>query len=385
MIRLGHTREFPPRFQYESFEIHSKKDGGTSMERCGRIFFFEMEKWGIDFLHKREVGGDYAILDEPLEVNNVARASEADVVSIFIYSQVDRQILEALPRVKLIATRSTGHDHIDLSACAKRGITVSNVPRYGENTVAEHAFGLILALSRKIYQGALRTARLDFRSEGLRGFDLKGKTLGVVGAGAIGLHLIRMAKGFGMEVVASDAQPQRLLAEVLGFRYVPIEQLLAVSDVISIHIPLTSQTHHLIDAEAFGLMKRGAILINTARGEIVDTKALVNALNDGQLAGAGLDVLEGEETIKEEAELLAETLPPEKARQVVQSYALLNRDNVIITPHTAFYSREAEERIMETTVENIRSFCEGSPQNTVSLPLIRAALRRPSAGNRKAS
>jgi D-lactate dehydrogenase len=338
------------------------------MESCGKVVFFEMEDWARDFLRGKNLKGEIGVFREPLDVGNVTWADGADVLSVFIYSRVSRPVLDALPRLKLVATRSTGYDHIDLVACAERGIAVANVPRYGENTVAEHAFGLILALSRKIYQGALRTARLDFHTEGLRGLDLKGKTLGVVGAGAIGLHLIRMAKGFGMEVVAFDARPQTILAEVLGFRYAPLDELLAVSDVVSLHIPLMPGTHHLMDEAAFRRMKRGSILINTARGGIVDTRALVAALNEGILAGAGLDVLEGEETIKEEAQLLSETLPAEKLRTIVGSYALLNRDNVIITPHVGFYSREAEERIMETTIENIRSFCAGEARNAVSPP-----------------
>jgi D-lactate dehydrogenase len=338
------------------------------MESCGKVVFFELEDWAAEFLRTRELTGDVTTVREPLGPATIDRAAGADIISVFIYSAVTREALAALPRVKLVTTRSTGFEHIDLDACAERGITVCNVPRYGENTVAEHAFGLILALSRKIYQGALRTARLDFRSEGLRGFDLKGKTLGVVGAGAIGLHLIRMAKGFGMEVVAFDARPQPLLSEVLGFRYLSLDELLPISDVVSLHLPLMPQTHHIIGADAFRRMKKGAILINTARGGIVDTLALVAALNEGRIAGAGLDVLEGEEAIREEAQLLGGSLPLEKMQKVLQSYALLNRDNVLITPHVGFYSREAEERIMETTVENIRHFCAGTAPNTVRLP-----------------
>ncbi len=207
---------------------------------------------------------------------------------------------------------------------------------------------------------------MDFSTEGLRGFDLKGKTLGVVGAGAIGMHVIRIGKGFGMDVLAFDARPQQLLAEVLGYRYVSLNELLSTSDVISLHVPLIPETHHLINHETIKQIKHGAILINTARGAIVETSALVSALNSGIIAGAGLDVLEGEETIKEEAQLLAESIPVEKLRTMVQNYALLHRDNVIITPHIGFYSIEAEERIMETTVDNIRKFRESHPINVVN-------------------
>jgi D-lactate dehydrogenase len=208
---------------------------------------------------------------------------------------------------------------------------------------------------------------MDFSTTGLRGFDLKGKTLGVVGAGAIGMHVIRIGKGFGMDVLAYDTKEQQLLAEVLGYRYVSLEELLSKSDVISLHVPLLPSTYHLINDDTIKFIKRGAILINTARGAIIDTGALVTALNEGIIAGVGLDVLEGEETIKEEAQLLAETIPVEKLRTMVQNYALLHRDNVIITPHIGFYSIEAEERIMDTTVSNIRAFREGNPENVVNL------------------
>jgi D-lactate dehydrogenase len=333
----------------------------------GKAVFFEMEEWGIDYLKRRDLIDRVDMFREPLHERSIALAPDAEIISVFIYSEVTREVIDAMPNLRMIATRSTGYDHIDMNACAERGIIVSNVPRYGENTVAEHAFGLILALSRKIYQAVLKTSRMDFSTTGLRGFDLKGKTLGVVGAGAIGMHVIRIGKGFGMDVLAYDTKEQQLLAEVLGYRYVSLEELLSKSDVISLHVPLLPSTYHLINDDTIKFIKRGAILINTARGAIIDTGALVTALNEGIIAGVGLDVLEGEETIKEEAQLLAETIPVEKLRTMVQNYALLHRDNVIITPHIGFYSIEAEERIMDTTVSNIRAFREGNPENVVNL------------------
>lgn len=325
-----------------------------------------MEDWGMSYLNRHSLLDHVDAFPEPLDVTSLAIARDAEVVSVFIYSEVTREVIGSMPNLKLICTRSTGYDHIDVTACSERGIIVCNVPRYGENTVAEHAFGLILSLSRKIYEAVIRTSRMDFSTEGLQGFDLKGKTLGVVGAGAIGMHVIRIGKGFGMNVLAYDSKEQHLLAEVLGYRYVSLEELLAQSDVISLHVPLIPQTHHLINHETIKLIKRGAILINTARGAIIDTSALVTALNEGIISGAGLDVLEGEETIKEEAQLLAESLPVEKLRTMVQNYALLHRENVIITPHIGFYSHEAEERIMETTLDNIKAFEAGNPQNVVN-------------------
>ncbi len=341
------------------------------MAEYGVAALFEMEEWGVDFLKRRELIDRVDIFREPLHMRSIALAPDAEIVSVFIHSEVTEEIIEAMPKLKMITTRSTGYDHVDLEACAKRGIIVSNVPRYGENTVAEHAFGLILSLSRKIYHAYLRTSRLDFSTAGLRGFDIRGKTLGVIGAGAIGMHVIRIAKGFGMNVLAYDGREQPLLAEVLGYKYVSLEQLLGESDVISIHVPLIPQTHHMINHETIRMIKPGAILINTARGAVVETSALVTALNEGIIAGAGLDVLEGEETIAEEAQLMtSDSIPVEKLRTMVQNYALLHRDNVIITPHIGFYSIEAEERIMETTVENVRAFRNGTPINVVSPPEV---------------
>lgn len=328
---------------------------------------FEVDEWAREYIEARGFH-HYKIemVREALDETKIDRASDADAVSVFIYSILNKAVIEKLKNVKLICTRSTGYDHIDISECRECGITVCNVPRYGENTVAEHAFALILALSRKIKAAIIRTNQLNFDTEGLRGFDLKDKTLGVIGAGAIGLHAIRIGRGFGMNVLACDAFPHSILAEVLGFEYVPIERVLGESDVISIHVPLLESTHHLINKQSVRQIKPGAILINTSRGGVVETEAIVLGLDEGILWGVGLDVLEGEETIKEEAQLLSETIPVEKLRAVVRSYALLHRDNVIITPHVAFYSVEAEHRIIDTTLNNIDGFLRGEPQNVVN-------------------
>lgn len=253
-----------------------------------------------------------------------------------------------------------------MKECRKRGIVISNVPYYGENTVAEHTFGLILSLSRKIYKAVFRTSRLDFSIEGLRGFDLKDKTIGVVGAGRIGLHVVRIAKGFGMNVLVYDVRHETLLAEVLGFTYVPLEELLSKSDVITLHVPLIPATHHLINSDNIKLAKRGSLLINTARGSIVETEALIWALDQGILAGAGVDVFEGEESVKEETALLVHRLPSDKLREILLSYNLLHRDNVVVTPHIAFYSEEALHRILVTTEENILDFLQGTTINAIA-------------------
>jgi len=311
---------------------------------------------------------DLGFIAEPLKAESAGQAGDADVVSVFIRSRVDRPALEQLPQARLITTRSTGYDHIDLEACVARGITVTNVPHYGEKTVAEHTFGLILALSRRLRQAYERTRRGAFSLAGLEGVDLRDRTLGVVGAGSIGLHVIRIGRAFGMKVLANDAQPHSILAEVLGFRYVPLETLLRESDVVTLHAPLLPETHHLMDRSRFALMKRGSLLINTARGSLVDSEALLWALDQGILAGAGLDVIEGEDILAEERYMFRTPDSEVQLLQILRGHALLARDDVIITPHIGWYSRESRERILETTIESIRAFRAGRPVNQVVAP-----------------
>ena len=330
-----------------------------------RIAFFEVEDWEEEYLKGKLNGHQLKFSNEKLSLENAAQIKDFDAISVFIYSKIDEQIIQAIPNLKLITTRSTGFDHIDLEVCKKQGITVCNVPSYGENTVAEHTFALILALSRNICKACIRRFEQDFSIEGLEGFDLKGKTIGVIGTGQIGLHVIRIAKGFGMNVVAYDVHQNKLLSEVLGFEYVSLENLLARSDVITLHVPYMKATHHLMNKDTFKLVKKGAILINTARGSIVDTEALIDALDKKILAGAGLDVFEGEEVIKEEKQLLYDPKNLEVLASLVKDHILLSKDNVVFTPHIAFYSKEALERILETTVENIAAFVSGKPQNVV--------------------
>ena len=303
---------------------------------------------------------------DPLTEETLDLAAGADVLSVFIYSPLTAALLRRLPRLRLIATRSTGFDHIDLASCRTRRIAVANVPSYGENTVAEHTFALILALSRNIHKAYVKTIKGDFSLEGLQGFDLKGKALGVVGGGHIGLHVIKMARGFGMEVLVSDVRKNVFLSEVLDFRYVPLETLLRRADIVSLHVPYMPSTRHLMNRTTFRLMKRGALFINTARGGLVDTDALVWALDEGIVGGAGLDVLEGEELVKEERQLLSKDFSKEKLATALRNHILLHRENVVITPHIAFDSKEALQRILETTASNIISFLRGAPVNLVA-------------------
>lgn len=330
------------------------------------IHFFEVSPGEQAFLKTyKPIGAAVRLHTEPIEKINLALLRQAEVISPFVWSHISSDVLKKLPKLKLIATRSTGYDHIDLQTCKKRGIAVANVPFYGENTVAEHTFALILALSRKVHQAYFRTIKGDFSLEGLQGFDLKDKTLGIIGTGHIGIHAIRMAKGFGMNVLAYDVVKNNFLAETLGFSYVTFDQLLQKSDIISLHAPYRKETHHMINKGNIKKIKKGAILINTARGALVETEALALALDQGILSGAGLDVLEGEELIKEERQILSKEYPVDHLKTLLQNHILLNRENVVITPHIAFNSREAFHRILETTVNNINAFRSGKPENLV--------------------
>lgn len=299
------------------------------------------------------------------EILSEGAFGDVEVLMPFIHSEVGRDQLEAMPKLRFIATRSTGYDHIDLEAASERGIPVSNVPAYGENTVAEHTFALLLSLSRKVHHAWTRTQRGDYALEGLRGFDLYGKTLGVIGAGAIGLHVIRIAKGFGMKVLAYDVNQNQLLADVMDFGYADLDELLGKSDIVTLHAPAIPATHHLINKETLSQMKQGALLINTARGSLVDTAALAEALDEGHLGGAGLDVFEGEELVQHEDDLLYQAGAEDKLKLLVRAHALQRRPDVVITPHIGFNSKEAMLRILDTTAENVHAFLDGEPKNLI--------------------
>ena len=333
------------------------------------VVFLEVEAWEEDILKRlcppawrARYYADEADRIDPGEI------VDAQIISVFIYSNLDTSLLRQLPSLRMIATRSTGYDHIDMAFCRERNIVVSNVPSYGANTVAEHTFALLLSLSRNIYQARERTLRNDFSFHGLQGFDLMGKVLGVIGTGQIGQHVIRIAKGFEMQVLAYDPHQDAAASARLGFEYVDFDILLARCDVISLHCPLTAETQHLIGKPAFMKMKKGVTLINTARGGLIDTAALLWTLDAGIVAGAGLDVLEEEEAVREERELLSGRFDGAKLQAVLRNHALAKHEQVIITPHIAFNSREAVERILQTTVENISAYLAAAPSNVVTAP-----------------
>ena len=332
-----------------------------------KIVAFEIEAWERDAFGELSDDHTLILLETKLTAANAKDYADADVISTFIFSNLDQNVLEQFDDLKLIATRSTGFDHIAVDYCQEKGITICNVPSYGDSTVAEHVFGLLLAISHNIVEAADRTRRGDFSLTGLRGFDLQGKTLGVIGTGSIGQCVIKIANGFGMKVIGYDVQPDEKLAKALDFEYTEMDDLLAQSDVLTLHVPANRHTYHLISDDEFAKMKEGVVLINTARGSVVHIQALARALADGKVAAAGLDVLPDEPTIREEYELLHSFFREKHDLEtLLAGHILLRLRNVIITPHNAFYTQEAIGRITETTIMNIRAFAAGKAINVVN-------------------
>lgn len=331
-----------------------------------KIGFFEAEGWEEEALKAAFPNEELVLLKERLSEDSLPERKDFDAISIFVGSQITDKVLAQFPNLKFLTTRSVGFDHIDTKAAAARGVTVAYVPGYGDNTVAEYAFGLLLALTRNLYRAIDRIKETEeFSFDGLRGVDIKGKTMGIIGTGRIGKESIKIAKGFGMEVIAYDPFPDNAAAQALGFTYVPLADLLARADAVSIHAPLTDSTHHLLNKANLMQMKRGAFLVNTARGGIVETDGLVAALEAGVLRGVALDVLEEEGEIKDELTFLTREHPMENFRTAVENHVLMKMPNVLITPHNAFNSQEALERILKTTIENIQGFTAGTPKNLV--------------------
>jgi len=335
-----------------------------------KIAFFGLNKEDQTMFSGAFGGSEVSFIEGKLDENSVEKAKDAEIISVFVDSVVNKIVIDSLPNLKYISTRSTGVDHIDYTYASTKGIKVSNVPGYGSHTVAEFTFGLILNLSRKII-GANNYVResSDFNYfPGMEGVDLAGKTLGIIGTGKIGKNVVKIARGFGMNVMAYDLHPDMSFAQENNFVYKTFNEVISGADILTLHAPYTKENHHLINKENIATMKKGVYLINTARGELIDTEALISGLQKGIIAGAGLDVLEGERELKEEIEIL---LSPEKAERfkdykiLLEDHELMKMPNVIITPHIAFYTREAVSEILKISLENIQGFLAGSLLNLV--------------------
>ena len=316
-----------------------------------KVAWFDAEDWEKKYIEEENTDLDITFFSDPLNDKTVAKAEDFDAVTVFVSSDIEQDVIDALD-AELICCRSTGFDHVDIESAEENGMTVCNVPAYGGTTVAEHTFGLILALSRKIHSAIKRVDEGEFDHSGLRGFDLKGKKLGVIGTGAIGKNVIRIANGFDMDVIAFDPAKDDEAAKELGYMYVSLEDLLEQSDIITLHCPLNAATRGLLGEEQLELMD-DSLLINTARGELLETEALLEALEDGSVRAAGLDVLEEECRIDEDIEVVKQQDKCDMEK-VLEGHMLMEREDVLITPHNAFNSVEAMHRIADTTLENLR-------------------------------
>lgn len=283
-----------------------------------------------------------------LTAGTAATAAGATAVCVFVNDRLDRDCLGLLAHngIRHIALRCAGFNNVDLAAAREFGLAVTRVPAYSPHAVAEHAVALVMTLNRRIHRAYARVREQNFSLAGLVGFDLHGKTCGIVGTGRIGRVTAEIFRGFGMRVVAHDPFPQDEWAAERGITYLSLPQLLAASDIVSLHLPLSPETHHLIDDESLALMKRGAMLVNTSRGKLIDTKAVIAALKTGQLGGLAIDVYEEEEGVFFE-DLSGQVLQDDELAR------LLTFPNVLVTAHQAFLTREALGEIARVTVTNL--------------------------------
>jgi D-lactate dehydrogenase len=321
-----------------------------------RTAFFSTKPYDRAFFETANARNEHELVyfEPRLTPQTAPLASGFAAVCAFVNDQLDAEVLQTLAEggTRMVALRSAGFNHVDLAAAERLGITVARVPAYSPYAVAEHAVALILALNRRTHRAFNRVREGNFALDGLLGFDLRGRTVGIVGTGKIGTVFARIMHGFGCRLLAADPYPNAE-CERLGVRYADFDELYAESDIVALHCPLTPETHHLIDADAFRRMKQGAMLINTSRGALVDTLAAIDALKSGKLGYLGLDVYE------EEADLFFEDLSDQVLHDDVFA-RLLTFPNVLITGHQGFFTEEALRRIAETTLGNLSAFESGA-------------------------
>jgi D-lactate dehydrogenase len=330
-----------------------------------KVAVFSAKPYDRQFLAQvnQKYGHQLRFFDPSLDAQTASLASGFEAVCVFVNDRLDRQTIEILSNqgVKLIALRCAGYNNVDLDAAEEFGLAVVRVPAYSPYAVAEHAIALILTLNRQIHRAYYRVREGNFALNGLLGFDLHGRTVGIIGTGKIGRLTGQILNGFGCRILAYDLNPDQEFAEQYG-EYVSLEDLLAQSDIISLHCPLTDDTQHLIDTTAIDQMKSGVMLINTSRGRLIDTKAVIRGLKSKQIGYLGLDVYE------QEGKLFFEDLSGE----IIQDddfERLLTFPNVIITGHQAFFTADALNNIAETTLSNIKAIALNQPcDNLVRLP-----------------
>jgi D-lactate dehydrogenase len=331
------------------------------------LLVFSTRAWDRQFLTAQNRDGRHQLtfLESRLDATTAALAKGHPAVSTFVNDVLDATVLARLSEqgVRLVALRCAGFNNVDLEAAQTLGVTIARVPEYSPYAVAEHTVALLLTLNRKTHRAHARVREGNFALDGLMGFDLHGRTVGLIGTGRIGLCFARIMKGFGCRLLAVDPKPAPECAEV-GLELVSLERLLAESDVVSLHCPLTPKTRHLIDAAALAQLKPGALLLNTSRGAVIDTAAVIDALKSRRLGGLGLDVYE------EEADLFFRDLSSEVLQDDVFA-RLLTFPNVVITGHQGFFTEEALTAIARTTLDNVERFeATGKPLHAVSVDRV---------------
>lgn len=321
-----------------------------------RISFFNAHRYERDAFEQANgnFGHEIHYIEPRLTAETASLAAGSRAVCSFVSDTVDRAALEELKKagIELIALRCAGYNHVDLEAAAELGLPVVRVPEYSPYAVAEHAVALILSLNRKIYRAHARVREGNFSLDGLVGSDLHGKVVGVIGTGKIGSVFCRIMHGFGCRILAHDAYPSEALTRELGVEYVALDELYRQADIVSLNVPLTPATRHIIGSESLARMKRGVMIINTGRGALIDTRALIAALKTGHVGAAGLDVYEEEEGIFF-ADLSGEVLQDDVLAR------LMTFPNVLITAHQGFLTREALSNIASTTLGNVTAFERG--------------------------
>lgn len=337
-----------------------------------RVAVFSTKPYDREYLTlaNADYGHELVFFEARLTEATVPLAEKCSAVCVFVNDELNEQVLTGLAEqgVCLVALRSAGFNHVDLYAAERLGIAVVRVPAYSPHAVAEHTVGLMLSLNRKIHRAHARVREGNFALDGLLGFDMRGKTVGIVGTGKIGEAVAQILAGFGCDLLVYDPYPNPRLAE-LGASSVPLGELFSNSDIVTLHCPLTPDTHHLIDAEAVSQMKRGVMLVNTSRGALVNTEAVIEALKSGQVGYLGLDVYE------EEADLFFEDLSGTVIQDDVFA-RLLTLPNVIITGHQGFFTENALRNIADTTLGNITAFEDnGGCENAVVIEHLKNVVR----------
>ncbi len=323
------------------------------------IVFYDIKEFEQNFF-QQELNDKYILIFKSNTLESETKLSkeeeQAEIISVFTGSRVDRDVLNKLPNLKLILTRSVGYSHIDTEYCNEHNILIANTPHYGDYTVAEYSFGLLLNLVRRICYGQNELKQGDMYPETF-GMELYDKIIGIIGTGSIGSKSIKIAKGFSMNIICHDIHENEELKNEYNIKYTDINTICKLSDIIMLHAPLTTSTYHILNEERINLMKENAVIINTARGELIDTEALYNALLENRIKGAAIDVLEFEETISNKRP--GENINLKNLRTSLINSKLLNLKNVIATPHIAYDTKEAVQRILNMTIKNLNEYSLG--------------------------